>query len=197
MNDLFSQELILANSRARLEPLTESHYQFLWPIAAHKELWEFTSVKVNTEDDFKKYFNQALSERKDCLCYPFAIFDKQNNRYAGSTRFGNFSFEHKKVEIGWTWYDPSLQRTGLSRACKALLLGYGFETLDLNRIELKTSLTNIKSQTAMQRMGATKEGVHRKHMINDDGSSRDSVFFSIIKEEWPAIKQRVFSEWDQ
>ena len=193
MNDFFVNDTILENKRARLEPLAEHHYDQLWPIAQQRELWQFTSAKVNNEEDFKKYFYQALSERKHGLSYPFAIFDKQENRYAGSTRFGNISFEHKRVEIGWTWYHPELQRTGLNRACKFLLLRFGFESLGLNRIELKTASTNEKSQRAISKIGATKEGILRKHMINEDGSRRDSVLFSIINDEWPAIKQRIFA----
>ncbi len=193
MNDFFAKEIILENQRARLEPLMQEHYCSLWTVAQQQELWWFTSAKVNTEEDFKKYFYQALEERKNGTSYPFAIYDKQENRYAGSTRFGNISFEHKRLEIGWTWYHPELQRTGLNRACKFLLLSYGFEELGLNRIELKTSTTNEKSRLAIAGIGATQEGILRKHMINEDGSRRDSVLFSIIDEEWPVIKQAIFA----
>ena len=103
MQDFFTNELILENEWARLEPLEVKHFNLLGPVAAQKALWQFTSVKVNSEDDFKKYFFSALSERNNALSYPFAIFDKRQNKYAGSTRFGNISFEHKRMEIGWTW----------------------------------------------------------------------------------------------
>jgi RimJ/RimL family protein N-acetyltransferase len=195
MNDFFTTDLILENGRAMLEPLTEDHYGLLWPIAMREELWRFTSAKVNTEEDFKKYFHQALTDRKNGISYPFAIFDKQEKRYAGSTRFGNISFEHKRLEIGWTWYHPELQRTGLNRACKFLLLSYGFEELGMKRIELKTSATNERSQLAIKGIGAVKEGVLRKHMINEDGSCRDSVLFSIIDDEWPAIRKSIFKAY--
>ena len=193
MHDFFTHNLVLENDRARLEPLTEVHYDLLWPIAQQEVLWRYTSAKIKNEEDFKKYFDQAISERKSGLSYPFAIFDKLENRYAGSTRFGNISFEHKRVEIGWTWYHPELQRTGLNRACKFLLLSYGFEKLGLHRIELKTSSTNEKSQLAISKIGAKKEGILRKHMINEDGTRRDSVMFSIIDDEWPAIRQSIFT----
>ena len=193
MDNFFSGDIVLENERARLEPLTDQHYAALWPIAQQQEIWQFSSAKVRNEEDFKRYFYQALSERKNGLSYPFAIFDKRANRYAGSTRFGNISFEHKRLEIGWTWYHPELQRTGLNRACKFLLLSYGFEKMGLYRIELKTSTENQQSQLAISKIGATREGVLRKHMIIEDGSRRDSVLFSIIDDEWPAIRHSIFA----
>ncbi len=197
MNTLnfFNEEFVLENERARLEPLTEKHYPWLLPVAMEKELWEFTSVTIKDEADFKGYFNEALSERKQGLSYPFAIYDKKAGRYAGSTRFGSIVFSHKRLEIGWTWYHPSLQRTGINKACKFLLLSFAFETIGLNRVELKTSLLNLKSQGAMLKIGAIKEGIFRRHMINQDGSLRDSVMFSFIGEEWPEIKQTIFKEF--
>ncbi|RYY68551.1 MAG: N-acetyltransferase [Chitinophagaceae bacterium] len=170
MNSFADTHIVLENDRARLEPLDEKHYDALFEIARQKEIWEFTSSKVRSENDFRRYFDDALAERKNKLSYPFAIFDKQENKYGGCTRFGNISLPNKRVEIGWTWYHPQLQRTGLNRNCKFLLLSFGFETLDLNRIELKTSSLNLKSQRAMEQIGAVKEGVLRSHMINEDGT---------------------------
>ena len=190
-----AQEFILENERARLEPLAERHFSELLPIAMEREIWEFTSADVKTEADFRRYFNTALTERKIGNSYPFAIYDKQAGRYAGCTRYGNISIPNKRVEIGWTWYKPSLQRTGINKACKILLLNFGFDQLDLNRVELKTSLLNLKSQGAMLKIGAVKEGILRRHMIAENGSVRDTVYFSFIKEEWPAIKATIFKEF--
>ncbi len=195
MSNFFETGIILENEKARLEPLQEAHFEALNEIAMNNELWKFTSVNIKSRADFRKYFNEALSEKEKRNAYPFAIFDKQENRYGGCTRFGNISFEHKRMEIGWTWYHPQLQRTGLNRNCKFLLLSYAFETIDLNRVELKTSHTNLRSQNAMEQIGAVKEGILRKHMINPDGSLRDSVIYSFIKEEWPEIKQRIFKNY--
>lgn len=191
----FEQYILLENERARLEPLEEKHFQLLLPIALHTELWEFTGAKIKNQDDFKKYFDTALLEKKSKLAYPFASFDKLNNCYAGSTRYANISFPNKRLEIGWTWYHPKLQRSGINKACKSLLLNFGFDELDLNRIELKTSLLNIKSQGAMLKIGATKEGILRKHIINEDGEIRDTVYFSFIKDEWPKIKETFFNDF--
>ncbi len=193
--NFFDQEFILENDRVRLEPLTEKHFEVLLPVAMNKELWEFTGAKVSDEAGFLRYFNTTLTEKKTGHAYPFAIFDKQHDRYAGSTRFGNISFPNKRIEIGWTWYHPDLQRTGINKACKFLLLSFGFETLGLNRIELKTSSLNLKSQGAMLKIGAVKEGVLRRHMINEDGLVRDTMYFSFITQEWSGIKQTIFKEF--
>ena len=194
-DNFFEQDHTLENKRARLEPLTEKHFDLLLPIAMHTELWEFTSAKVRSEADFKRYFDTALAEKKAGRSYPFAIFDKQQNQYAGSTRYANISFPDKRLEIGWTWYHPALQRSGINKATKILLLNFGFEQLNLNRIELKTSLLNLKSQGAMLKIGAVKEGVLKRHGINEDGIVRDTVYFSFIKEEWPEIKSTIFKEF--
>ena len=189
------QELILENERARLEPLTEDHFSLLLPIAMERAIWEFTSADIKNEADFRRYFDTALRERKEGRSYPFAIYDKQAGCYAGCTRYANISMPDKRLEIGWTWYKPSMQRTGINKACKCLLLSFGFEKLDLNRIELKTRHLNFKSQGAMLKIGAVKEGVLRRHAIAENGTVRDTVYFSFIKEDWPEIKQRIFNEF--
>lgn len=194
-DNFFEQEHVLQNKRARLEPLVEKHFSLLLPIALQSQIWEFTSAKVKNEADFKRYFDSALAEKKAGNSYPFAIFDKLNNEYAGCTRFGNISFANKRVEIGWTWYQPALQRSGINKASKFLLLHFGFETLGLNRIELKTSLLNVRSQGAMLKIGAVKEGLLRSHMISEDGQVRDTMYFSFIATEWPAIKENIFKEF--
>lgn len=192
---LLDSHIILENERVRLEPLEEKHFEALNEIARHKEIWAFTSAKVNSTEDFRKYFDTALNEIKNKTSYVFAVFDKQENRYGGCTRFANISRHDKRLEIGWTWYHPALQRTGLNRNCKFLLLSFGFEQLDLNRIELKTSHLNLKSQKAMEQIGAVKEGILRRHMVNEDGLVRDTHYYSFIKEDWPQIKSTIFANY--
>ncbi len=193
--NFFEQEIVLEDELVRIEPLQEKHFELLLPTAMEGSLWLFTVAKINTPADFRKYFDTAMEEKRNKRAYPFAYYHKQQQRYVGSTRFGNIEFPHKKVEIGWTWIHPSLQGSGFNKHCKFLLLQFGFETLGLNRIELKTNLLNLKSQKAMLKIGATKEGTFRKNIINDDGTIRDTVYFSFINDEWPVIKNSIFKEF--
>jgi N-acetyltransferase len=193
MNNFFDQQLILEDNAVRLEPLQPQHFEQLLPAAMHNDLWTFTINKIYSTEDFKQYFNTALEERLAQKSYAFAVYDKQQQEYAGSTRFLNIDFRHKRLEIGSTWIAPGLHGSGFNKHCKFLLLQYCFENLQLNRVELKTSLLNLRSQKAILKIGAVREGVFRRHMINDDGSLRDSVYFSFIKDDWRGIKASIFN----
>ncbi len=193
-SNFFETPLVLEDSVVRIEPLEEKHFELLLPTALQTDLWRFTIQKINTPDDFRKYFDIALKERADKKSYPFAYFNKQTQQYCGSTRYGNIDFANKRLEIGWTWLNQSLHGKNFNRHCKFLLLSYGFEQLGLNRIELKTSHLNERSQKAMRKIGAVHEGVFRNHVINEDGSIRHSHYFSFIKEEWPQIKNTIFKD---
>ena len=124
--------------------------------------------------------------------YPFLIFDKQQQQYAGSTSFGNISNPNARIEIGWTWIGTNFQRTGLNRANKFLMLQYAFETLGFERVELKTDGRNLQSRTAMEKIGATPEGILRSHTVMSDGYRRDTHYYSILKSEWHKIKRDIF-----
>lgn len=194
-NNFFDQSIILEDETVRLELLQAAHFDQLLPVALNTELWKFTINKIRSEADFRNYFNTALEEKASKKSYPFAVFDKQQQQYAGSTRLLNIDFNNKRSEIGNTWIAPYLHGAGFNKHCKFLLLNFCFETLLLNRVELKTNLLNLRSQKAMLKIGAVKEGIFRKHIINDDGSTRDSVYFSFINDEWPEIKASIFSEF--
>ena len=191
----FEKEIILEDDRARLEPLTARHFEPLMAIAlSNSDIWKFTLANITDENSFTHYFNTALNERKNKASYPFAMFDKKENRYVGCTRYANISFRDKRLEIGWTWIDPLLQGSGINKHNKYLMLRFAFETLNLNRVELKTAGTNLKSQRAMEKIGAVREGVLRKHSINDLGTIRDTVYYSFINDDWPQIKKDIFKE---
>ena len=116
-------------------------------------------MEIETESDFEYYVHKTLESEKQGACYPFIIVDKQTNEVAGSTRFGNINQKNEKCEIGWTWYGTQFQGTGLNKAAKYELLNFGFETLGFRRIQLSADLENIRSQKAIEKLGAQREGV--------------------------------------
>lgn len=190
----FDADLTLENDRSRLEPLTEAHFDALLPVAlAHPDLLRYSPSAFGDEASLKAYFGAALVAKALEERYPFAIFDKQNGQYAGSTSFGNVSDTNKRLEIGWTWIGADFQRTGLNRNNKFLMLQYGFEVLGFERIEFRADSRNEKSRQAMEAIGATFEGELRKHTLMTDGFRRSTVYYSILQEEWAGIKHSIFA----
>jgi RimJ/RimL family protein N-acetyltransferase len=144
-----------------------------------------------TIDDARTYVRTALDGQKEGITLPFVIFDRETGQIVGTTRYADISPEHRSLEIGWTWYHPSVWRSRVNTECKYLLLRHGFETLGTVRIQLKTDLRNERSQKAITRLGAVREGVLRNHRIMKDGYVRHTVMFSIMDSEWPDVKQRL------
>jgi RimJ/RimL family protein N-acetyltransferase len=181
----------LEGKLVRLEPLAPSHAEALWAVARDPELWRFTTVTVTTPDDMRRYVEAALDAQRDGTALPFATIWRASGQVIGSTRFGNAAPEHRRVEIGWTWLGRPWQRGGANAEAKYLMLRHAFEVWGLIRVELKTSALNQQSRGAMRKLGAVEEGVLRRHMINQDGTPRDSVFYSILDSEWPTVKARL------
>jgi len=181
----------LVGPKVKLVPLEKMHEQELYEAAKPKEIWEHLPVKVHSLSDMKRLVESALKAKKEGRELPFAVFDIESHSIVGSTRFLDISLLNKSVEIGWTWYHPSVWRTRVNTECKYLLLKYCFEELKLHRVQFKTDVRNNRSRAAIKRLGATQEGITRKHMVLPDGYVRDSVIFSIIDEEWPFVKKRL------
>lgn len=172
----------------RLEPLSMDHLEGLSRIGCVEELWRWTTVKVLDADAMRLYIDAALKLQAEGTSVAFATVDRSSGSLAGSTRFLNISREHRRVEIGSTWVAPSWQRTAINSEAKYLMLRHAFEAWCCIRVELKTNAKNMKSRNAILRIGAREEGTLRRHMINSDGSVRDTVYFSVIDGEWPAVK---------
>jgi RimJ/RimL family protein N-acetyltransferase len=181
----------LAGRIVRLEPLSLDHVGELAPVALDPELWRYTVSQVATEEDLRAYIEAALRERDAGVALPFLIRERATGRAVGSTRYGNIDLRNRRVEIGWTWVGRAWQRTAVNTEAKLLLLRNAFETLGCNRVEFKTDVLNERSRAALARIGAREEGVMRRHMVTDSGRIRDSVYFSIIVEEWPDVRAKL------
>ena len=178
--------------RVRMEPLSLGrHFEGLCEIGLEPELWRWTTNKVGSRDDLRRYLETALREQAEGRSLPFATVDKPSGRIAGSTRFGNIDRHNRRVEIGWTWVGRPHQRTHVNTEAKYLMLRHAFETLGCVRVELKTNVLNRPSRDAMLRIGCVEEGVFRKYQRNDDGTWRDTIFYRVLDDEWPAVKTRL------
>ncbi len=139
-------------------------------------------------DDMQRYVQQALAERDAGDALPFVIVDARTAELVGSTRYGNVSQANRRLEIGWTWLALSAQRTGINTEAKLMLLAHAFDVLGCLRVELKTDVINAQSRAAILRLGAQEEGILRSHSITEDGRRRDTVYYSILDHEWPAVR---------
>jgi RimJ/RimL family protein N-acetyltransferase len=182
--------VVLEGAQVRLEPLELRHLAPLCSVGLEPELWRLIPTRVENESDMRRYIETALESRKAGTALPFAIVERASGAVIGSTRYGNIEREHRRLEIGWTWIAPRWQRTGINTEMKFLLLRHAFETLGCNRVELKTDALNARSRAAILRIGAKEEGTFRSHVVCHDGRIRDTVYFSVIRSEWPAVKER-------
>ena len=187
------QPIILTGRHVRLEPLTLTHAPDLLPaVLADVEIWQWLPVEPPTTlAAMEDYIQAALETQRDGSILAFAQISRASGRAVGNTRYLNISRRDCGLEIGWTWLGKPWQRTGINTEAKYLLLRHAFEDLGAVRVQLKTDLRNVQSQTAIARIGAVREGVLRKHMLVRAGHIRDTVMFSIVDEEWPAVKAQL------
>ena len=192
---VLNSKIKLENERVLLLPFDSPRSRELNEIIFDEGIWDYMGMEIKDAKDFDGYISSTIADMSKGMCYPFLIIDKTNNRVAGSTRYGNLNAPSEKCEIGWTWYGVEFQGTGLNKACKYELLKFGFENIGFRRIQFSADLDNIRSQRAIRKLGAKEEGLFRNNYIAPDGSSRDDVYFSIIREEWGNLKKIHFSEY--
>ena len=182
------QPVVIEGVHVRLEPLSLGHVDDLAEVGLDPELWKYTTTDIRTAVDMKRYVEIALELLQQGNAIPYAIHAKGAGKAVGSTRYANIDRTHRRLEVGWTWIAKPWQRTTVNTESKYLLLNQAFELLKCIRVEFKTDALNLQSQNALVRIGATKEGVFRRHMLMPSGRHRDSVYFSMIDSEWPGIK---------
>jgi RimJ/RimL family protein N-acetyltransferase len=184
-----SEDLILEDERVLLRPLVQEDAQYLSPYVKDEPgLWQFALTPITTEQEFNQYLTTAIEARRLKTAYPFIVFDKLQNKYVGSTRFYDIQLNNCTTQLGYTWYSESTWGTGLNEHCKLLLLTFAFETIGFERVEFRADNRNKRSIAAMQKIGCTVEGILRNHLPTSDGTRRDSIVLSMLKEEWPRIK---------
>ncbi len=181
--------IVLDGKHVRLEPLTEEHFSALAQVAFDADLWRWSTwPRMQTEEDLRDYIQAALKLQRAGNCLAWVTREKSSGRVVGSTRFSDIQPAQGTLELGGTWLIRECQGTGLNVEAKYLQLQHAFETMGAMRVALKTHHQNLRSQAAMRAMGAKEEGTFRNHMRMPDGSVRHSVWFSVIREEWPETK---------
>lgn len=186
------EPVTLVGKHVRLEPMTEAHIPGLTQIGVGQTFWDFMLYgNMQTEADMQNWVRDIIGRGEKGTDLPFVAIHLASGRVAGATRYLNIMPKDRGLEVGGTWYGTEFQRSPVNTECKYLLLKHAFETLGCIRVQLKTDLRNERSQKAIERIGAKKEGVLRNHMILPDGRYRHSVFYSILDMEWGEVKQRL------
>jgi len=186
------EPLTLTGRVVRLEPLSEEHVPALALAGRDPGIWQYMRYGVvDSEDKMRDLVQYLLRQQAKGDDLPFTVFHLADQCAVGMTRYMDIRPADRAVEIGGTWYAPAYQHTAVNTECKYLLLRHAFETLGCIRVQLKTDLRNERSQRAIERLGALREGVLRDHMLLPDGTVRSSVYYSILASEWPAVKARL------
>lgn len=178
----------LANAFVRLEPIEERHREDLRRAGADPDLWRFASVNQHNEN-FDAWMDQRLGAQPEDLT--FVVIDLPTREVVGSSSYLAHSAPNRRIEIGWTWYAKKAWAGPVNPSCKRLMFAHAFDVLGLNRVELKLSALNARSWRAVEKLGARFEGIHRAHMVMPDASLRDTVWFSVLKSEWPGVAARL------
>jgi len=183
--------ITLEGQHVRLEPLRTHHAEALLKAGEDQRIWKYTNAVLRAPADVQKYIETALDWHQAGTAVPFVTMERSTHRVIGSTRFANIDRDNRRAEIGWTWLQPDYWRTVMNTEAKYLMLRHAFEEWKCIRVELKAHSKNERSRTAITRIGATEEGTLRRHMVQPDGSYRDTVYYSILDDEWPRVKKKL------
>ncbi len=192
----FEKDYVLEDECVLLRPLQQDDAKNLLHFALNEhEIWKFSLVAVAGKENLEHYVNSALKARAAQKEYPFVVFDKRTQEYAGSTRFYDIQQNNQTLQLGYTWYGKNFQGTGLNKHCKYLLLQFAFETLDMERVEFRADVNNAKSIAAMKSIGCVEEGIMRNHLATHTGIRRTSSILSILKNEWEGgVKENLYKK---
>lgn len=182
---------VLSGDIVEVRPLEKAHFAELDALAKEPRIWEFYTVNGGNTESLTKSLQGGLDDRDKGTQYPFVIYHKAHNKLIGSTRFIDIQPLHNKLEIGWTWLHPDYWASAVNFECKLLLLTFAFESLGVYRVQFKVDVLNMRSRKAVEKIGGIAEGILRNDMVRENGTKRNSVYFSIIESEWPETKGRL------
>ncbi|HTE12315.1 MAG TPA: GNAT family N-acetyltransferase [Chitinophagaceae bacterium] len=190
----FPGTLVLETTRVTLRLMQLTDMEALSAIAGPPEIWKYFTYELNKKEELQQWMEAALQERAEGKRMPFVIINKDSDTICGCTSFGNISFYDKRIEIGWTWLGTASMGTGVNHHAKFILLSYAFDALRFERVEIKTDRLNERARAALVHIGATEEGILRSHMQMPHNRRRDSVYYSILKDDWETVKMLYFGD---
>jgi N-acetyltransferase len=190
----FRETLVLETTRVELRLMQMEDMEALAAIAGPDVIWTYFTLELNKKEQLQQWMDIAFQERAEVKRMPFVIIDKSTGKICGCTSLGNISFYDKRIEIGWTWLGVETMGTGINHHAKFVLLSYVFDAMRFERVEIKTDNLNERAKKALLHIGATEEGVLRSHMQMPHGRRRDSVYYSILKNDWETIKMLYFGD---
>lgn len=193
IDHLFNPSLQLETEKVILRPVQKNDYEGFKAIIFEPDIWPFYTIKYENEHDLDGFFDRAMSDYKSRSRCAFTIINKSTNTIVGSSSFGAISARDARLEIGWSWLSQSARGKGINTHAKFLMLEYAFEILKAIRVEFKTDAKNIGARKALIKCGATEEGILRSHTQMHSNRRRDTIFYSVLDQEWPDIKQNIYA----
>lgn len=186
--------MVLETPRMKLRILQPEDLQAFTDLNLHPDTFKYFTKDLSEPNELSNWVSEAMEARKQQSRVPFTVIESDTGLIAGSTSFGNISFYDRRIEIGWSWLAPQFQGTGVNRHAKFALLTYAFEFLKFERVEVKTDVLNLRARAALKKIGMTEEGILRSHMQMHSNRRRDTIYYSILKAEWPEIREVIFGD---
>jgi N-acetyltransferase len=195
---MIPKELVLETNKVILRPLAEDDYDTILDLAKQDtDMWYYFSFNLGDEEQLKKWMAVAFADKKAETRRPFIIMEKSTGLLAGSSSMGNISYYDQRLEIGWSWLGTKFRSTGINRHAKYSMMKYAFDELHFERVEFKTDVQNARARKGLQNVGGIEEGVLRSHMKMWNDRRRTSIYYSVLKNEWPGLKESIFKEMEK
>jgi N-acetyltransferase len=190
-------DLTLQTSKVLLRPIEENDFNSFLELAQDEGAWNYFTLNLADKNHLRKWMEQAYSDRGANTRRPFTIVEKSSNKISGSMSMGNISMQDLRLEIGWSWLGKNFRGTDVNRHAKYCMMNYAFDKLNFERVEFKTDVLNTRARKGLQKIGGKEEGILRSHMTMWNNRRRDSIYYSVLKNEWPELKQTIFKDIEE
>lgn len=194
---MIPNNLLLQTNKVLLRPLEESDYDTFYELAQDEDAWKYFTLNLADKAQLQKWMEQAFADKAANTRRPFTIIDKSANKIAGSMSMGNISIYDQRLEIGWSWLSKEFRGTDVNRHSKYAMMKHAFEELLFERVEFKTDVLNIRARKGLEKIGGKEEGILRSHTKMWNNRRRDSVYYGVLKNEWPLLKQTIFGDIEE